>query len=166
MSAPETFIPLADILRARCEPAVVPVASQVAIEALPAVQTCASADAIETARAGILREIRLFRAYLGDALEQRVERLLTGLASDVLVRDLRLAPIDIAALVARILDERPMAPLRIAVSPGDRSALAALAYTVVVDETLAPGDVVVTFADGDVDARLGVRLAHVLEQLS
>lgn len=115
--------------------------------------------------AAALRDLRLFRARVADGLDARVARLLVALAGEVLVRELRLAPVALAALVARIANERQADPLRVAVAPQDRAALAHAGFPVDVDATLAPGDAIVIFAEGEIDARLGVRLARVLEEL-
>ena len=78
--------------------------------------------------------------------------------------------VDDAAIAARILAEHPQAqPLRMRIAPGDAFALGTLAVAlppVVCDATLAPGDAIVELASGTVDARLGVRLAVVLDALA
>jgi flagellar assembly protein FliH len=176
MSAPERFIPLEDLLRPA--PALVPApvrapypeadsepASELANEVPPAdPRGDGDGDAAAQERA-VLREVRLFGARLADALDERLARLLAGLASDVLVRELRTAPADLAALVARIAAEATAPPLRVRVAPGDREAAAACGVPVEPDPALAPGDAIVDFADGAIDARLGVRLAALLEAL-
>ncbi len=111
--------------------------------------------------AELLRDIRLFRARLADALAAATGTLLRELATAVLGRELHAAPADVAALTARILAEHPAAtPVLIRHASGDAVALDVPA---VADPALAPGDVIVAFTGGEVDARLGVRLAAVLE---
>jgi len=109
-----------------------------------------------------VREARLFRARLTDALDAAVARLLRDLATDVLARELRLGPCDLAALVARALAGAPAVRLRVAEADADVAA----ALPVVVDAALAAGDAIVELAGGALDLRLGVRLANVLEALT
>jgi hypothetical protein len=113
------------------------------------------------ATAGAVRDLRLFRARLAEALELATGEVLRELAYAVLGRELRLAPADVAQLAARILAEHPAAePVAIRHAPGEPIDLGVPA---VADPALAPGDLLVTFASGEVDARLGLRLANVLE---
>jgi hypothetical protein len=114
----------------------------------------------------VLREARLFRARLADAFDDAAARLLRELATGVLARELRLAPCDLAAIVRRIAERAPA--LRVRVAAGDAPALAdalpgASDAAVVEDPALARGDAIVELAGGALDARLGVRLAIVLE---
>jgi hypothetical protein len=133
-----------------------------------------------------LRDARLFRARLADAFDDAAARLLRELASDVLARELRLAPCDLAELVRRARDRMPVVRVRVAacdvaacdvaacdVAPCDMAAydVARVAgipsrddgVAVVEDSALAAGDAIVELAGGVLDARLGVRLATVLE---
>ena len=92
--------------------------------------------------------------------------LVRDFAYAVLGRELMLAPPDLAAIAARMLAEHPAAqPLRLRVASSDAAALAARADRLpplVNDCELAPGDAIVEFAAGEVDARFGLRLAAVL----
>jgi hypothetical protein len=111
-----------------------------------------------------LRDVRLFRARLADALDAATARLVRELAYAVLGRELILAPADLAALAERILAEHPAAtPVAIRHAPGEGTGLP---LPGVADPALAPGDLIVSFAAGAVDARLGVRLAVALEAWS
>jgi hypothetical protein len=111
-----------------------------------------------------LRDVRLFRARLAEALDVATATLVRDLAYAVLGRELHLAPADLAALAARILAEHPAAePVAIRHAPGDAPPPGIPA---VADPGLALGDCVILFAGGDVDARLGVRLAVALEAWS
>jgi len=121
----------------------------------------APAPALAAATADAVRDLRLFRARLAEALELATGELLRELAYAVLGRELRLAPADVAELAARILSEHPAAqPVTIRHAPGERIDLGVRA---VADAALAPGDLIVVLASGDVDARFGVRLAGALE---
>jgi hypothetical protein len=117
----------------------------------------------------VLREARVFRARLVDAFDAAAARLVRELAAQVLVRELRLAPCEIADLVARARERFPV--LRVRVSPRDATRLqgtssgaaASADVSVIVDEQLDDGDAILEVAGGALDARLGVRLAGVLE---
>lgn len=106
-----------------------------------------------------LREARLFRARLADAFDDARQRLLRELAADVLARELRIAACDLDALGRRIFAEAPF--VRIRVAPADAAVISGV--PVVADPELDDGDAIVELAGGVVDARLGVRLAAVLE---
>ncbi len=114
-----------------------------------------------------VREARLFRARLADAFDDAVARLLRELATDVLARELRLAPCDLAAIVRAVGERAPV--VRVCIAACDATALAGgplirgCDAAVVEDPALAAGDAIVEFAGGALDARLGVRLATVLE---
>jgi flagellar biosynthesis/type III secretory pathway protein FliH len=105
------------------------------------------------------REARLFRARLADAFDDALARLLRELAVDVLARELRLAPCDVAAIARRVLQGAPV--VRVRVSP--KEAVGDYGVPVVSDATLHPGDAVFELTGGALDARLGVRLATVLD---
>jgi hypothetical protein len=115
----------------------------------------------------VARDVRVFRARLADAFEAAREPLLRELAYAVLGRELLLAAPDVAAIAERILAEHPGAqPLRLRIAPGDLRTLASHAHALPPlesDPELAVGDAIVEFAGGHVDARLGVRLAAVLD---
>ncbi|MBV8371180.1 MAG: hypothetical protein JO036_19870 [Candidatus Eremiobacteraeota bacterium] len=106
-----------------------------------------------------VREARLFRARVADAFADAAQRLLRELACEVLARELRLAPCDLAALVQRVRERVPVVRLRVAAN--DLGAVTGL--PVVADPALQAGDAVLELAGGALDARLGVRLAAVLE---
>lgn len=122
-----------------------------------------------------LHDARMFRARLADAFDEAAARLLRELAAEVLVRELRLAPCDIEALIARLRKRAPVVRVRVAPddvarmygAPGVRVARDKVAHVhgvpVAADEALETGDAIVELAAGAVDARLGVRLANVLE---
>ena len=147
------FVPLAALLTAPpTEPDRIPQAPAARETAdVPEHEACASCGAV--------RDALLFRAALADALDDAVARMLRDVAADVLARELRLAPCDIAAIVTRVRAQTPV--VRVRVAPDDDACRADL--PVVVDAALAAGDAVVELDGGEVDARLGVRLACVLE---
>jgi hypothetical protein len=107
----------------------------------------------------VLRDARLFRARLADAFDSAATKLVRELAADVLMRELRLAPCDIAALVQRVRDRAPVVRVRVAAVDVD----AVRGVPVVIDPALEAGDAMVELAGGALDARLGARLACVLE---
>jgi hypothetical protein len=116
----------------------------------------------------LARDVRVFRARLADAFDAARDGLLREFAYAVLGRELVLAPADIATIAARLLAEHPGAePLRLRVAPADALTLARDAGAlppIASDAELAPGDAVLEFAGGSIDARLGVRLAALLER--
>jgi hypothetical protein len=126
-----------------------------------------TADALDTAVSdpdvlAAARDARLFRARLADAFDDALARLVRELAADVLVRELRLAPCDLAALAQRVRERVPVVRVRVAPADAARDyGLPALA-----DPALQAGDAVFELAGGALDARLGVRLAAVLDELS
>ena len=162
MPAADGFIPYATWLAGPPEPAAPESAEAdaslpLAPEPPPAVASCA-------ASAEALRDVRLFRARLAEALDHATATLLRDLAYAVLGRELRAAPADVAALAARILHEHPAAaPVAIHHAPGE---VVEIGIPALSDPALAPGDVIVAFAGSEIDARLGVRLAAVLEAWS
>ena len=105
----------------------------------------------------------MFRARLQDAFDDALARLVRELASEILARELALAPCDVRALARRIAGTAPVVRLRIA--PEDAGSFAAETATV-VDAALRPGDAIVEVSGGAIDARLGVRLAAVLERVA
>jgi hypothetical protein len=157
-AADDGFVSLAHVLRAPvaeiAEPAEVAVAA-------PPPQPMALPDAADLAR-----DVRVFRARLADAFDAARDALLHEFAYAVLGRELVLAPADIAVIAARVLAQHADAePLRLRVAASDAAALAHQAAglpPLLCDAELAPGDAILEFAGGHVDARLGVRLAALL----
>jgi hypothetical protein len=157
MSAGEArFISLAETLRPKAVVEEEPAPATLAIEAC--VETGVPATPYDLTEA--LRAARLFRATLTDALTAIGARLLRELAADVLARELRIEPANVAGIIRRVLAEYPDEPVRIRVAPCD--ARVVCDFPAVTDETLQAGDAVIEFVHGNVDARLGVRLADVL----
>ncbi len=167
---PGEFVALADLLRAPAASAVhVRAAEEQAAPPLAA-SDASPHDVDDDLVAGdvrnAVREARLFRARLADAFDDAAARLLRELASDVLARELRLEPCDLAAIVQRVAQRAPV--VRVRVAPCDLARRAAFArdVAIVADTTLAGGDAIVELVGGALDARLGVRLATVLEVFS
>ena len=109
-----------------------------------------------------LREARVFRARLHDALRDAFATLLAALAAEVVGRELRSVPCDLDALMERWSARMPF--VRVRVAPEDAAPAAGFAF--VVDAELEPGDAILELEGGAIDARLGVRLATVLEHFA
>jgi flagellar biosynthesis/type III secretory pathway protein FliH len=114
--------------------------------------------------AELAAQVRRFRAALDDALEIAVAALLVDIASEVVGRELRLGPVDIAAIVTRARERYAMEePLRVRLHPDECDSVQ-LDATVIGDASLRRGDVVIEVRAGPIDARLGTRLQRVLDQ--
>jgi flagellar biosynthesis/type III secretory pathway protein FliH len=114
----------------------------------------------------LLSEARRFRATLAEAVESSCGFLLREIAVDVVGRELDLCDADVTAIVARACERYAIdAPIVVRVHPNDADAVQ-LAYPVVVDTALRPGDAIVEVSSGAIDARLGVRLDRVLKSLA
>ncbi len=112
----------------------------------------------------LVRQVRLFRACVIEGVEAAVETIVQDIATDVLGRELQLAPVDIEhitekALQRYLVDE----PVRVRVHP-DEAASISCGVPVAADERLRAGDVLIELRCGSVDATLGVRLAGVLRK--
>jgi flagellar assembly protein FliH len=113
----------------------------------------------------LVRSVCLFHARIREALEDAVDRLLLDVASEVLARELQLAPVAIERIVDAALQRYVSeAPVRVRVHPNDVQALNC-GVPVVGDDSLAHGDAVVELRDGLLDATLGVRLDAVLRAI-
>jgi flagellar biosynthesis/type III secretory pathway protein FliH len=156
---PGKFIALADLL---CPPPVEPVAAfESQVEPILPDAPRESDDCSYAA----VSDARRFRAALADVLAHAAASLVRELASDVLARELNVAPCDMDALIARLLsDHLSASPLRVRISPHDR--ITTNDFPVVIDDSLQPGDAILECANGAIDARLGVRLADVIERAS
>ncbi len=152
---PDTFVALAQWLRP-CGPQ--PVVSESSPdEALD--ETPADASEVDM----LLCEVRRFRAALADACQRECANVLREAVVAVLGRDLTLEPTDVAAIVRRICSETASEVLRVRVAPCDAPDISDVVC--VLDESLRGGDAVIELRSGTIDARLGVRLAALLEQL-
>ena len=154
----EGFVPLAAFLR----PPPVFEAPELQVGDADGDETFQSGD-VARELAAALSAIRRFRAGVADALDAAVQSLLARIAEDVLSRELRIAPPEIAAIVAKAR-ERNAADRVIAVRvhPAHRNALATLQVDVHTDDRLAHGDAVLEVRSGTIDVRLRTRLAAAL----
>ncbi len=128
---------------------------------VPAIEPSAMAS-VAPECAETIGAARRFRAGLADAVDVAVARLLPAIARDVLARELRLAPADVAAIVAAALHrfaDETLLVLRAA--PADVEALADLPIAVVADDTLHRGDTVFELHSGTIDLRMESRLNAV-----
>ncbi|HEY8297207.1 MAG TPA: FliH/SctL family protein [Candidatus Baltobacteraceae bacterium] len=111
------------------------------------------------------REIRLFHAHVREALDRAVERLVCEIATDVVARELRLAPVEIERIVDRVSREFfAEEPIRVCLHPDDVLSVLTHDVALVADRTLRRGDVRLEVRNGSIDASLGVRLAGVVER--
>lgn len=154
LAAPDRFVPLAELLR-----------EAPSIEEPPRVEPGIE-EGPRDDQEHALRQARLFRAHLCDALENAVGELLTDIAAEVLARELQLAPAEIGAIVRQVLQTHCASdPVRVRVHPED-AAVAACELPVVCDDGLRRGDAIVELRDGALEASLGVRLEAVLRNLA
>gem|GEM_PF-1276436 len=125
-----------------------------------------ASDENAQANEATLREVRLFRARLTEAVETAAETLVADIAADILARELQLAPVEIEAIVDRAL-HRYLAeePLRVRVHPTDASRVSC-DVPIVADECIRSGDLFIELRCGGVDASLGLRLAEVLRRVN
>ncbi len=159
------FISLADALRPR--PAAAPptgvadIAPATAVEALPEVRPPATPPELQLA----IRAARLFRAAIEDAVDGMCAELVREIAVDIVARELRLADVELAGIVRRLIAERfAEEPVRIRVAPCDAGIRCEL--PVICDPALAGGDAILECRSGSIDARLGMRLGALLDGLS
>lgn len=107
-----------------------------------------------------INEVMRLRARAAEAFERKAEEMLGDLAMTVLGRELRTAPADISAIVAQMRARMAgESPLMIRVAPEDAQFIDG---PVKADETLGYGDLVFEVEDGELDLRLGTRIAAVL----
>lgn len=175
----EAFIPLAAFVRRTSVPSDRDVAVYVAptddTDGLPAAQSSSSATSndsaapcdVGAARALIGGELALMRLAAREAFERAGRTLLALLASDVLGRELALAPVDVEALVARTLATfSDLEPVRLALSETDAARIdatrVAAALPVRADAALDAGDFVIEVRDGALESYRPLRVQAVL----
>ncbi|MHB8148240.1 MAG: FliH/SctL family protein [Vulcanimicrobiaceae bacterium] len=121
-------------------------------------------DERDAAFAAFISQVKRMRAALADACTALSEDLTRDISIGILARELRLAPIDIAAIVEATLDRaRNDLPVAVHVHPDDLTALGALDVRTIPDPALRRGDVTIDVRHGSIDASLGVRLDALLE---
>lgn len=109
--------------------------------------------------AEVVRDARLFRARIAEAVEDAAAGILRRIADDVLCRELQLAPCDIEAIVkACVAQLAGRQGLRIFVHPDDAHAVRS--FEAERDATLERGDVRLELAYGSVRSTLQFRLAE------
>ncbi|HTA39570.1 MAG TPA: FliH/SctL family protein [Candidatus Acidoferrales bacterium] len=153
----DAFVPLAEYLRVPVAPVVL---GEVEICDEPVAEMLPQQDEVAVDEA--LAELRRFRAALADALDLRVEMLLAGIAASVLARELRLAPADVRAVVARELALSGESPIRIRAHPSECESLSGWDAAVVADPSLRRGDVSIDLQSGTIAATLGCRLERAI----
>jgi flagellar biosynthesis/type III secretory pathway protein FliH len=109
-----------------------------------------------------INEVMRLRARAAEAFERKAEEMLADLAMAVLGRELRSERADLAAIVAQMrarLGEE--SPVIIRIAPEEAHLVEG---PVKPDESLAYGDLVFEVEDGELDLRLGTRIAAVLRE--
>lgn len=162
MTKPEAFRSLASTLLAQRAIDAQEPSFELVAETMEAAQVRANPADLES----LVSELRRFHAHLREAVERAFESLLLDIASEVLGRELLLAPCDLQRIVQRTLERYAAElPVRVRVSDADRAVLE-LGIPVLCDSALMPGDAVVELRDGEIDVALGVRLEQLLESIS
>ena len=157
MQTPERFRSLAALLASQNEPPG-QMPENVADDPSPV-----EFSPVDSAEEDVVREIRLFRARLGEALDEALAALLADIASEVLARELQLAPAQIATIVHRALERYcSEEPLRVRLHPDD---LCDLRVATIADTNVRRGDAILELRNVSIDAGLGVRLESVLRAL-
>jgi len=162
----EDFVSFASLLtvQPREEVPTPPPISRPPVDAPPA---RAASPQLVALLASFASEIVRLRARATEIVENEAEALLQQIAARVLVRELELAPADIAALCASVRDEwREAHPIRFRVAAEDMPRLTSLGELLEPDPSLHPGELVVDLADGTLDLRLGTRLAAIIDDHS
>jgi flagellar biosynthesis/type III secretory pathway protein FliH len=116
----------------------------------------------EAAASSAARDALTFRARLAEAFDDARGQLLTELASEVLARELQLAPAAIDAIAERLVETFGRdGPVALRLSPRD-CARVELDIPIEPDSSLRSGDAVLVVRDGELVSSLGVRLDTVL----
>jgi Flagellar assembly protein FliH len=160
-TVPDLFIPMRDWLSRTKEPetAVREPVLETEIEPVFDAQTVVcEPNPVDDA----IGEVKRFRAALEDAVACRLDELLRDIASDVLARELALAPCDVRAIVAQTLARHSTDAVRVRVNPHEVAIAEPAGIPVVADEALRAGDAVIETRCGTIDASFGVRLDRIL----
>jgi hypothetical protein len=109
-----------------------------------------------------LAECALFRSRLRAAFDRARALLVEDLATDVLARELQLAPAAIDAIAVALFDRyAEELPVLLRVSADDRARVA-LDLPIEIDPSLRTGDAVLVVRDGQLESTLGTRLDAVV----
>ena len=155
----ERFISLTALVRGAATPPAPAPVPNVASGAPPSVPR-----AIDFAHADVVHELALMRLAAMEAFEGLAHRALRLLASDVLFRELALAPADVEALAKRAVERfAEHAPVAIAISAADAERVR-LPLPVRVDPALCAGDLVVDVCDGAFESHFSFRLEDALRR--
>ncbi len=159
----EEFVSFASLLTASTREEV-PTPPPIASPPVGAPPARAASPQLVALLASFASEIVRLRARAAEIVENEAEALLQQIAARVLVRELELAPTDIAKLCASVRDEwREAHPVRFRVAAEDVPRLTSLGELLEPDPSLHPGDLVVDLANGTLDLRLGTRLAAIID---
>ena len=157
----ESFIPLAALVRGASAPAA---ASEPSTDApIVAGSMDAPAQRAEAfAYADAIGDLALMRLAALDGYERACARLLESLASEVLGRELALAPADLAALLQRALAAfSEQEPLAVVLSPHDAGRVR-VPLPVRIDPALSAGDLVIEVSDGELESYFAFRTQAAL----
>lgn len=158
---PEQFRSLASMLRQAVTPEIVE-ENLAAPDSLLPIDATPVSDELAVEQRALLRDMRIFRARMAEAVEEAVETLAGDIATQVLGRELELARANIGAITKRALQRfAAEEPLRVRAHP-DEVELLDCGVQVVADDSLLHGDVVIELRTGTVDATLGTRLDAVM----
>jgi hypothetical protein len=153
----ESFVPLATFVRGT---SIAPPPR--ALDPLPSVANVVA----DFAHADLAQELALMRLAAIEAFERSTTRLLRALAEDVLARELAIAPVDVAALVTRVLARyTEHEPVEIVVCPRDAERVR-VPLPLRVDAELVSGDLVVVVRDGAFESHFAFRLDAALERIA
>jgi hypothetical protein len=117
---------------------------------------------VDFGHADIVADLALMRLAALEACERSAERAVRLFATEVLARELLLAPADIDAIVQRALASFARhEPLEILISVADAERVRAPLPTR-IDPALVAGDLVVVVRDGTFESTFGFRLEDAL----
>jgi len=161
---PDAFVPLATYLRPDPSPCDSSPEAALPEAALAEYSTAADGAAAAAAFGAFVAQIKRMRAALEDACAARSETFMRDLGATILGRELRLAPVELAAIVDDALAElRRDFPLRVRAHPDDLEGLHACELPTVADAELRRGDVTIDVRHGSIDASLGARFEALLD---
>ena len=159
---PDRFVPLLEYLRRDEPPSAAPMPE--AFEEQACEPEIEEVDECDAAFGAFISQVKRARAALADACAALMEELTRDIGAAVLGRELRLAPVDISAIVEAALERvRGDLPVAVRVHPDDLAALGAIDLRAVADPTLRRGDAAIDVRHGSIDVSLGARLEALLE---